>query len=184
MAKRKNAASGYVLEIRLVRETPYQDSFKLNEALFSIAPENPISAADISVSLQANRFPKHIDVLLHFTGNVEVACDRCLAPLPVPLDFKQRLVLTNDAAAVEIDETELVLIPAEAKSVDLSQELYDLITLAVPARRVCEEFSTTCDPSVIQYLASGEELVANSTEVDPRWQVLSNFKPEDSERNV
>lgn len=66
-------------------------------------------------------------------GSVSVPCDRCLAPLEIPVDteFSQEY-------------------KPEGLELDFSQEVYDFVCLSLPLKRVHEDGE--CDSEVTKYL--------------------------------
>jgi uncharacterized metal-binding protein YceD (DUF177 family) len=60
---------------------------------------------------------------------------------------------------------------------DLSQPIYEMISLCLPMRFTCENVGQNCDPEM-EKLIQGEsnEKMDESDSVDPRWEALKKLK--------
>lgn len=103
-----------------------------------------ILSAAVKVHLTVQR--KHDTYLLHFSfdGTVDVACDRCLDPLPLPVSTDWDLKVTyGDDFDWSSDDS--ITIPEEETSLDVAPMLRDTILLALPMRRVHPEGGCNTD---------------------------------------
>ena len=66
-------------------------------------------------------------------GSVSVVCDRCLAPVSIPIE-------------TEFEED----VPARGPVASLSQIVYDYICTALPLQRIHDDGE--CDPDTVRYL--------------------------------
>jgi len=73
----------------------------------------------------------------NLSGNVSTSCDRCDDPIDVPVKGQFRLVYKFALEPSE-DETLIVLHP-DSYEMDVSDNLYELITVSMPARAVHKE---------------------------------------------
>jgi len=92
--------------------------------------ENPdVIGADVTVRVEADNSGFEIEVKCEMDGFVEVLCDRCLAPLQLP-------VYTSFE---------------ESGVYDLNQDIYDYICLSLPMQRVHPEGE--CDEEMTKYIS-------------------------------
>lgn len=111
--------------------------------------------ADLDVTLFVDKQHHYVDIDCDVDGTITVPCDRCLAPVEMPVSASAsfRLRMKDGGAALEEDQEEVFL--SEGSDVlDLSQEVYDFALLALPLQRFHEEGE--CDKAALDYLSEGE----------------------------
>lgn len=119
-------------------------------------------------------------------AGVEVACDRCLAPVAVPLEveFETAFIPQAQAAAapesVELQPEDLELAAFEGDAIDLDELVREQILLALPSRHLCREdcqgLCTGCGADLnAGHCGCGQQ------EQDPRWSALADWKNKDRE---
>jgi uncharacterized protein len=130
---------------------------------------------------RASKWREQVRLRGKINASVEVRCDRCLAPvvLPVNADFDvtyvPQEVLTTEAEATELQEDDLTFATYEGDELDLEELAREQLFLALPARHLCrEDCKGLC-------LTCGEDLNTQSChceqqETDPRWAALAALK--------
>ena len=110
--------------------------------------------ADLRVSIVAAKQPGYVDFDLDITGGITVPCDRCLAPVNMPVSASAafRLRLNGSGATLE-DSQEEVFLNEGSDVLDLGQEVYDYSLLALPLQRFHNEGE--CDAAALGYLSEG-----------------------------
>ena len=96
---------------------------------FESFENSEILAADVDIHVEVLNEDFEIEVKCRMEGTVTVSCDRCLAPLVLPVETSF--------------EDENVY--------DLSQDIYDYICLSLPMQRVHPDGE--CDEDTIKYLS-------------------------------
>ncbi|MCK9303396.1 MAG: DUF177 domain-containing protein [Bacteroidales bacterium] len=110
---------------------------------------------------------------LHVVGSVIVPCDRCLAPLTLPVDASERLFVKVGEGPS--DDDSVLFITKDDIQFDVDAIVYDIITLSIPYRKIHpdnEDGTPTCDPEQLSYL----EQCKKTEEIDPRWDKLKDLK--------
>ena len=92
---------------------------------------------------------------LSITGNVTVKCDRCLADLTVPVDVQVPFSVMFSSYAADADEDgdgadEVILLDSDSADIDLSQIIYDYVSLSLPIKKVHPDGQ--CDPVMMEKL--------------------------------
>ena len=127
---------------------------------------------------RASRKGEEVRVRGSLQTSVELRCDRCLGPVPVPVnvDFVANFVRATDPAAEakELQDEDLEFSVYDGDSVDLDEIVREQILLALPARQLCRE---DCEGLCA---ACGKNLNAESCdcarhETDPRWAALADL---------
>ena len=92
---------------------------------------------------------------LSITGNVTVKCDRCLADLTVPVDIQVPFSVMFSSYAADADADgdgadEVILLDSDSADIDLSQIIYDYVSLSLPIKKVHPDGQ--CDPVMMEKL--------------------------------
>jgi uncharacterized protein len=151
---------------------PY--SFDIGREFFALTEASEISDGRVKVALELSKQEGMIALNFVISGEVVVACDRCLDDCPMHIEGEYRLILKyGDHFEEESDE--VLIIPLDQHQFDISRLLYEYIILLIPMKRVHADDAhghPTCNKEVLKRL---EELRAPA-EPDPRWEVLKQIK--------
>jgi uncharacterized metal-binding protein YceD (DUF177 family) len=109
-------------------------------------------------------------------GTINVLCDRCGDPFDFPVWGERKLIvsLTND----KFEDDDIVSLSLDASEIDISQNLYEYVTLLLPQRRIHpakEDGTTGCNTDALKRLEKFSEKEAEN-KIDPRWDALKNIK--------
>jgi uncharacterized protein len=164
-----------------LKDGSHDFKFEVTDSFFDAFPYSEIKKGNVHVDVTLVKHFHMLTVDIKMKGEVEQVCDRCGNDYTQPVEGERRLVVHLDSDKFE-DEDDLISLPESVHALDLSQYLYEYITLLLPSRKVCggnPEGSNQCDPEMIQKL---EELRAGSDSeeeekpIDPRWDSLRNLK--------
>ena len=148
--------------------------FEVRDKFFQDFEASGIEQADVKAEARLTKQNNLLQLDLWLHGTVGIDCDRCLKHFGFPVEAREHLVIKHGNPAESTDE--ILVIPESADSIDLSQQLYEIITLALPARRVpCEIDADVfrCDFETLNRL---EELSVEHEEEEE--------EPKDPESNV
>lgn len=132
---------------------------------------------------RASRRGEEIRVRGHVETGVRVGCDRCLAPVEMPLEVEfETAFIPQERAAGQADHVELLvedmgLAAFEGDAVDLDELVREQILLALPNRQLCREDCRGLCPDCGADLNAGRCGCARD-EADPRWAALADWKKE------
>jgi uncharacterized metal-binding protein YceD (DUF177 family) len=159
-----------------MKEGKYSFSVELNDTFFDALEFSEIKKGKIKVAIEMERRPMLLNFDIKIEGTVERECDRCGNMYDQPVHDNRNVVVNLNADHFE-DEDDLISLPANYNDFDLTQYIYEYISLAVPAKQVCPE-SVGCDPEIIRKLNQLQpgEKTKKKKESDPRWDALKNFK--------
>ena len=137
--------------------------------------------ADAAVEGSATRKGEQVRLRGTIKTEVELLCDRCLAPERAPLEvefdtsFVPQEVEAGKGENVELLADDLGLSAYEGDAVDLDELVREQILLALPLRHLCREdckgLCPRCGADLNQKQCSCEQ-----GEVDPRWAALADLK--------
>jgi len=172
----------YVLRLSGVEVGNHKYSMICDKAFFELTELNEIEEGSINVQIEMEKSAKMLSLQFHFFGEITVLCDRCLDYLTLPLDFTDFLVVNLVSQIDESFENDdnIWQLHEKAHELDLLHFLYETIELALPSQLIHpddENENPTCNPEMLQKLA---ELTpkenTETTEIDPRWEVLKGLK--------
>ena len=125
-----------------------------------------------SVSWQ---FKKFAELTIRIEGVVKICCDRCLEMFFHPVECEDRLIV-KFGKSVGDDDPDIISVAVDAPELDLRQQFYEFILLALPIRRIHPDNSrgeSTCDPEMMKKLR--EHLTEEEHNRDPRWDELKKL---------
>lgn len=172
MAKLKDL----VIPFSGMNEGTYSFDMELHDTFFESLEFSEIKKGEISVRVEMVRTQHMLNLDISINGDVEMECDRCGNMYMQPVETERTMIVNLNADHFE-DEDDLISLPATYNELDLTQYIYEYISLAIPAKLVCPEVPG-CDPDVIRKLKELEpgENESDNTSTDPRWDALKNLK--------
>ncbi|HEY0084141.1 MAG TPA: DUF177 domain-containing protein [Pyrinomonadaceae bacterium] len=130
---------------------------------------------------RASKWREQIRLRGTINASVEVRCDRCVAPVVVPVSanfdatYVPAEVLNTEAEATELQEDELTFDTYEGDELDIDELAREQLLLALPARHLCREdckgLCPTCGEDLNTQTCHCEQQV-----IDPRWAALAALK--------
>ncbi|MEK6615321.1 MAG: DUF177 domain-containing protein, partial [Bacteroidota bacterium] len=109
-------------------------------------------------------------------GTINVMCDRCGDAFDFPVWGEKKLIVSLTNARFEDDD--IVSIPLDSSEIDISQYLYEYVTLLLPQRRIHPDKgdgTSGCNSEALKILTKLSEK-KEKDKIDPRWEALQQFK--------
>jgi uncharacterized protein len=162
----------YTIPLSGLKEGRHLFDFEINNEFFELFEESEIKEGSLIANIVLDKRPTHLDLLTSISGSVRICCDRCLEMFSQPVDSTNRLLVKYGRDDDESDP-DLLILQFDEHELDMSQNIYEYIYLALPIKRVHpndERGNSTCDPEMLEKLK--EHLVNEETETDPRWEEL------------
>lgn len=170
-----NYLDQYTIPFTGLKPGSHEFGFRLDKKFFEQFDHSEVTDGELAVEVYMEKEERLFDLRFVLKGDVTVACDRCNAPLSMPLDGTERLLVKLGDGNYEESE-EVQVIPESDHQLELGSLLFEYVQLMLPARRVHpEEGPGGCDPDVIRLLTHQE----TSTLPDPRWDILKGLKNTD-----
>ncbi|HXB39898.1 MAG TPA: DUF177 domain-containing protein [Bacteroidia bacterium] len=150
--------------------------FEVTDSFFESRNYCETDGAHVVVKLELVKQNSLTQLNFMLAGTLNVACDRCTKPYPIEIDATEQMFVKHGNPDEEHPENVLVLAHDETE-LDISQPLYEFISLALPARRVpCEEDPAfKCDEETLKKL---NEVSTDEPEQNPGdsiWDKLKNI---------
>ena len=115
----------------------HEFDFEIHDTFFEEKEYSIIHKGNVNVHLVLEKKETMMIAEFNLSGNVSTSCDRCDDPIDVPVKGQFRLVYKF---ALEPSEDEmLIVLHPDSYELDVSDNLYELITVSMPARMVHKE---------------------------------------------
>jgi uncharacterized metal-binding protein YceD (DUF177 family) len=172
----------------------YQFDYVLGDDFFESVDGPEVRQGNINVSLSVVHASLAFELNFHVDGVVTVTCDRCLDDVEIPVETRNRLIVTFGETYAEMSDEHIVISEDEG-FINVAWYMYQFIALAIPVKRVHEPGD--CNGMMVSKLkelcvdeiAEDEELFQEADEsgsdgndagirnkpVDPRWETLRHL---------
>ena len=155
-----NVFSAYNIPIQGLKVGVHHYQYSIDGSFFRLFEESPVQEAalefEVTIDKRSDMF------LLEFVlqGTVGAICDRCTAPINLPIsgDF-ELIVKYGESDGVE-DNDEVVFIPREVSHLNLAKYMYEFTILALPITNTfdCQGLpEPPCNFEILKFLKSEEE---------------------------
>ncbi len=154
----------------------HEFEFHVDNAFFQKFENSLVQKGDIDVLVVLDK--KETMMLLDFTmeGSVMVECDRCLEEMELPIEsFDELIVKFGESEETETEE--VIVVSTKEYELDVSQMIYEYISLQIPMRNVHDEDENgqVCDPEVLNTLEKLKPHEDEEPPSDPRWDGLKGI---------
>jgi uncharacterized protein len=156
------------------KEFRFEDTPSFFEHLDLIGFVGASFVAHVTLSKSENM----LQLALEMTGKLRLICDRSLEEYEQPFTSTDKLILKFSDHSEELDNG-LRLIPRGLQVLDLQQDLYDMLCLAVPMKKLHPRFENESydnPEGKVVYSTQKPSDEASSTETESRWAALKNLK--------
>jgi len=165
----------YTIPLSGLKEGRHIFDFEINKEFFEQFEGSEIQEGSLTAHIEMDRRKTHLDLLIKIKGEVLICCDRCLDMFLQPLESENRL-LVKFGKDDGITDPDILLVDAGEHELDIKQDLYEYILLALPIKRIHpddEAGKSSCSPEMLKKLK--EHIVEKDPEADPRWDALKKL---------
>ena len=165
----------YTILLSGLKEGHHTIDFEIDKKFFELIEESEVKEGSLIANIEMDRRTTHIDLIIRVSGSVRVSCDRCLEMFSQPVSSENRLLVKYGKSIDDIDP-DVISVSVDEHELDLQQQLYEFIMLALPIKRVHpadKKGKSTCDPVMIKKL--DELIIEQEKENDPRWDELKKL---------
>jgi uncharacterized protein len=171
------ALQAYSIPIRGLKNGLHQFDFQIDKSFFALFEGSTIQDGDFSVHLDFDKKTNFFELLFDFKGTFKAECDRCLAPINLPV-FDSQPLLVKITIEPQPEEAEIVYISPEENEFNVAQYIYEFINLAVPYNYVyaCEKDKPRpCDMVLLEKLGENEiRIEPNANDTASLWDDIKN----------
>lgn len=154
----------------------HEFEFDVTGKFFKEQDSTEINEANVQVKALLLKQNNVLQMEFDISGTVKLECDRCLKEFDFPIACTEKLVVKTGKAENSTDE---VLMVSEGETqLDVTQNIYEFILTAIPARRVpCEidKKRFKCDEEMLEKL-NQTSIPTENDENNPMWDKLNKVK--------
>ncbi|MEM6771261.1 MAG: DUF177 domain-containing protein [Bacteroidota bacterium] len=184
-----SAQSPFILPLRGLGQGVYVYDLTADDDFFATFKDSPVTEASVQLQLTVDRRTREMTLDFDFTGTVATDCDRCLAPINLPVEDRGQMVIKFRADADQLeDNDEVIYLDPDTSLFNVAPYAYEMILLAVPMVKTyaCREGASPypCDDEMldridasVDYLAGDSEHGNDDDEDKPSpWDVLKDLQ--------
>lgn len=146
--------------------------FEIGNEFFEAFESDLITDARFEVDLKLQKSTTMLQLEFKAKGVVNDYCDRCGDPLELKVTTSDRLIVKfGDEPFEQTDE--IVVLTHDTHEIDVSQNIYEMLVLGLPRKRVHTRLAD-CNQEVLAKLRAFEPYEEPTT--DPRWDALKKLK--------
>lgn len=174
----------FSIPVKGLRHGVYDYNFHIDREFFSCFEASPIEDGDVRVHLRFDKQPSMFVLDLDIEGTVHTECDRCLAPIRLPISDQHSFIVKFSTES-EADDDDVVYIHPDTQKFDVSPYVYEYVILAIPMVKTydCENDPTvSCDREIFErYMLKTEaapdeqETEAEQSAENPVWNILKQL---------
>ena len=158
----------------------HEFEFEVDSTFFKQFDESIIQDGQVSILVVLEK--KEGILLLDFTlqGKVVVACDRCLEELELELEGYNELIVKIGKPEEDADSEDILYLSPREHELDISQLIYEYITVMIPMRNVHEDEdgNPECRKEALENIEkhlAHEPKEDEEPPTDPRWDILKGI---------
>ena len=155
--------------------------FEVDGAFFEKMENETITKCEIQVNITLNKQDSLMTLDFSINGTVNLPCDRCTENFDLIISGNNRLIVKMGNDFQEESE-EVIIIPKNDPSLDISQYIYEFILLLIPMKvehPLDANGKSQCNEELIKLLEKYQPKEKNEGEednIDPRWERLKGLK--------
>jgi uncharacterized metal-binding protein YceD (DUF177 family) len=168
-------SSSYTILLSGLKEGHHTIDFEIDKEFFEQFEESEVKEGSLIAKIEMDKRSTHLDIIIRVSGSVRVSCDRCLEMFSQPVGSENRLLVKFGKSIEDIDP-DIISLPADEYELELEQQIYEFIMLALPIKRVHpadRNGKSTCDPVMLKKME--ELIIEEEKENDPRWDELKKL---------
>lgn len=146
--------------------------FEINNLFFENFDFFEIQKGNVQLNMQLDKSERMLVLDFNFKGFIWATCDRCGDEFELAIEGVQQLFVKygHDYEAAADD---VIILPENEYEIDISQAVYEMISLSIPIRKVHPEIDnkSQCNSSSLKLI---EELQPKENK-DSRWNKLLNI---------
>jgi len=153
--------------------------YELDDRFFNAFEYSLIKSGDLKVELELEKQETMLLLKFKVAGTLNLDCDKCLSEFAYPVNLYERQIVKFAEDELESDDEEIITLNRKDTEIDISAPLYEMINVAVPYIKNCEQADKECDQEMIdrlEQLSIDKQAEENEQTSDPRWEALNKLK--------
>ena len=168
----------YKVDLKGMKEPTATYEWVVGNEFFALVEGEDLQKGAIDVSLTVSKQADLFNLEFEISGEAIVSCDRCLDDLAIPVETSGEIKVKLGADFA--DDGDILIIPEEDGTINVSWYIYEFIVLSLPMKRV--HAPGRCNKEMMEKLS--EHLIddvedsssdGNGGEIDSRWSELKKI---------
>lgn len=170
-----DALGAFRIPVSALRTELTAYSWELDQTFFrQFGPVDELPKGEFQVDLEITPMVGGGILDFFIKGRVHSLCDRCNAPIDLPVDADYQMILKFGDPDASTDE--VIMIDPEASDFSVAQLVFDFSLLSVPISQTiqgCEKLDPPpCDQSIVSYLKNHD---ASESDEESPWDDLKRI---------
>ncbi|SHG83102.1 YceD family protein [Winogradskyella jejuensis] len=174
------AMKAYTIPFVGLKVGKHHFDYQIDNAFFLEFDYDEFNDADLKVGLLFEKKPTLLELTFNVKGSINVNCDVSNEPFDLKIEDTFKLVV-KFGESYNDDNEEILILPHGEYQINVAQYIYELIVLAVPAKKVHPGIEDgTLQSDILSKLEElspeeGKTEENNIEETDPRWDTLKKL---------
>jgi len=166
----------YLLKFSRLENGLHEFDYHVSDSFFNHFEQSQVEKGEVKVKVVLEKTALVLTFNFELKGKLYIPCNRCLDLVELPIETEHQLFVKFGEVATDIsDVDEIMVIEESATQLDLSQHIYEFISLSIPYRVTHSETAKTkCNPEMIKRLNS-YLIKEEDKPTDPRWDALKSI---------
>lgn len=183
-----NTEKTYSISFIGLKNGEHTFEYQIDSDFFKNYDYDDFNRIQANISVLLNKKATHLEVNFKAKGVVNVPCDVTNEDFDLPIENEFNLIV-KFGEEFNDDHDEILIIPMNEYEISLTQYIYELIVLSIPAKRVSpevaededfdeEDFDFLFDDDDNEMDESQEEETerdSDQNDIDPRWEKLKKL---------
>lgn len=165
--------SEFSIPVLGLRDGEYRYEYQLDRSFFSRFEDAPIGDAQIEVVLLLEKRSSMMILDIDLNGVIAAICDKCTAPIQLPIESSQELIVKHSETPGEDDE--VVFIHPSTSHFNVAKYFYEFCVLALPIVNVYDCENDEPRPCNFEVLDKLNQIKPDEGD-NPFLDVLKNFE--------
>ncbi len=158
----------------------YSFEMEGGQEFFSYFEMDSVNGGNFEAKINLEKSETMITLVFDIEGTLILVCDRSLEEFDYKFVTKESLILKFGDHDEDLADG-IKIINKNTQALDLSQEIYELISLTIPMKKLHPKYIDEAEDNDAEgfIVYSTEKLTAEKTEniaIDPRWAALQKLK--------
>lgn len=173
------ALKAYAIPFIGLKVGEHHFDYQIDNTFFQNFEYDEFNAVNVKVDLKLEKKTTFLELYFSVLGSVNVNCDITNEPYDQTIDDKFKLVVKY-GDEYNYDNEDILILPHGDYEINVAQFIYELIVLAVPAKRIHPGIEDgTLQSDILSKLEElspkqGKE-IKSSEDIDPRWNNLKKL---------
>lgn len=177
----------YVIDFTHIKTEVETLEYHLGDAFFEGIEGAEITAGDVALTVTIKPLPNQIyELAFDYSGAVTLPCDRCLAPMKLPMEVQEEMTVEL-GEALDDENDEHIVLNAMDPTYDFGWIFYELLALHLPIQHTHDRIEE-CDPEMVKYLVDQiPEEADKATDIDSNsdmWDALRSKIKNNNSNNL